>query len=147
LLVVLASALIGTSLLLAFEAISAPAEEFKEGQVWSYRTRSNEGASTLLIDKIEQDEKLGTIYHISISGLSIPNSRAENGIIHELPHVPVSAQTLQTSCLKMLGYAPQNANFEKGYGEWKHAHDEGRAGIYTVSVAEIVALADKMLRD
>jgi hypothetical protein len=141
---VLARALVAALLLLA--AFSAGAGDFVEGQVWSYRTRPNEGASTLLIGKIEKDPTLGVIYHISISGLSIRDSRAESGVRHELPHIPVSQQTLQSSCLQLLGNAAPNPNFAQGYAEWKKAFDQGQAGVYSISVAEIVDIADKMLR-
>jgi hypothetical protein len=131
--------------LASLAAFAVNAQDFMEGQVWSYRTRQGEGASTLLIDKVEKDPTLGVIYHISISGLSIKNSRAESGVIHELPHIPVSAQTLQSSCLKLLGHSDQNPDFAKGYAEWKQAFDQGQAGVYSVTVAEIVEIADRLL--
>jgi hypothetical protein len=39
-----------------------------------------------------------------------------------------------------------NPMFLPGYQMWKQAFDTGHAGIYTISIAEIVDLAEKMLQ-
>jgi hypothetical protein len=35
--------------------------------------------------------------------------------------------------------------YEEGYAHWKREFDAGRAGIYTMSVAEIVTLAEQTM--
>ena len=44
----------------------AKANEYSEGQIWSYKTRPGEEKSTVLINKVESHEKLGKIFHISV---------------------------------------------------------------------------------
>jgi hypothetical protein len=68
---------------------------FDAGQVWAYKTRVGEEESRLLIDKVEEDPKLGRIFHISISKIHIKNSAIT--IADELPHLPVSLDTLNSS--------------------------------------------------
>jgi len=65
--------------------------DFDEGQVWAYKTRPGEEESTLLINKVEEDPRLGRIYHISISKLQI--STGPGVFTDQMPHLPVSKQT------------------------------------------------------
>jgi hypothetical protein len=122
---------------------NALAQDFKEGQVWSYRTRPNENGSTLLINKVESDAKLGSIFHINVSGVKVKNQRAPSGVTQHLPHFPVSKKTLEDSVLKLVGTVTPNLEYREGYVTWKHAFDAGNAGIFTISVAEIVGFIEK----
>ncbi len=128
-----------------FAMSDAHALEFKAGQVWSYHTRPNELRSTLLIDKVESDAKLGPIYHISVTGVKVKNPRAPDGATQELPHFPVSRKTLEDSVVKLVGNAAPNPKYLEGYATWKQAFDAGNAGIFTIPVAEIVDFIEKTL--
>jgi hypothetical protein len=125
-------------------ATLAATPEFEEGQVWAYKTRAGEEESRLLINKIEDHPKLGHIYHISVLNVSI---KAGPGMsTNQLPHLPVSQQTLELSCTQLVAHSPPSSMYLPGYQMWKQAFDAGHAGIYTISVAEIVDLTEKMLR-
>ncbi len=132
-----------SALTLLFAMSDALAQAFKEGQVWSYRARPNEHGSTLLINKVESDAKLGSIFHISVSGVKVKNRHASGGVTQELPHFPVSKKTLEDSVLKLVGTADPNPGYREGYATWKQAFDAGSAGIFTISVAEIVGFIEK----
>ena len=124
---------------------ASSAHDYAVGQVWTYHVKSGDEGSTLQINKIEQDPKLGAIFHISVFGLRIPNPRVAGGILTELPHLPVSKETLDKS-VETLSHAPlRPVAYEEGYAHWKREFDAGRAGIYTVSVAEIVTLAEQTM--
>ena len=56
-------------------------EKYKEGQVWSYKTRENESNSKIYIVKIEYNKTIGKIYHIYIDNLNIKNPY-QNGIVN-----------------------------------------------------------------
>jgi len=128
---------------ISFSTLSAT-PEFSVGQVWAYKTRSGEEQSTLVIDKVEEDPKLGRIYHISVSNIQI---RLDTGTVaNELPHLPVSPETLKSSCTTLLGKTVPNAKYLPGYRLWKEAYDAGHAGVYTISVAEIVTVTEKTLQ-
>jgi hypothetical protein len=125
-------------------ATPGAAPEFAVGQVWSYNTRPGEEQSTLVIDKIEDDPKLGRIYHISISGVQI--KLGAKGVINEMPHMPVSLKTLTLSCTTLVRQGEPNPHYLPGYRLWKEAFDAGRAGVYTVSISEILSATEKTLQ-
>jgi hypothetical protein len=118
-------------------------QEFAVGQVWAYKTRDGEEASRLVIDKVEEDVRLGQIFHISVTGLEI---RVGGSIFtRALPHLPVSLKTLKLSCTKLIEQSVPNPDYLPGYSAWRQAFDAGHAGIYTISVADIVSLAEVAL--
>jgi hypothetical protein len=132
-----------TALLLVMGTSSA--RDYAAGQVWTYHVNPNDEGSTLQINKIEQDPKLGTIFHISVFGLRISNPRVAGGILTELAHLPVSKDTLDKSVESLVNIPLRPVSYEEGYAHWKQAFDAGHAGIYTISVAEIVTLAEQTM--
>lgn len=130
-------------LLLVMGASSA--RDYAVGQVWRYHVKPGDEASTLQINKIDQDPKLGAIFHISVFGLHISNPRVAGGVLTELPHLPVSKETLDSSVESLTNTPVRPVAYEEGYVHWKKEFDAGHAGIYTMSVAEIVTLAEKTM--
>src|SRR5262249_14963687 len=139
------SAVAALLLVLSLLMSQAQATDFAEQQVWSYRTRKGEEGSTLLINKVENDPNLGQIFHISVAKVRVRNRHAPSGVIDELPHFPVSKQTLEASCTKLVGKSAPNPEYVEGYNEWKRAFDQGKAGVFTISVAEIVQIVEDTL--
>jgi hypothetical protein len=131
--------------ILASVASVASAHDFAVGQVWTYHVRPGDEGSTLQINRIDKDSKLGTIYHISLFGLRIPSSLAPGGFITNLPHLPVSEQTLEKSVESLTPQPPRAVDYAPGYAEWKRAFDAGKGGIYTISVAEIAITLEKTM--
>jgi hypothetical protein len=121
------------------------ARDYAVGQVWTYHVKPGDEGSTLQINKVEQDPKLGAIFHISVFGLRITNPRVAGGILTELPHLPVSKETLDKSVESLSHASARPVAYEEGYAHWKREFDAGRAGIYTISVAEIVTLAEQTM--
>jgi hypothetical protein len=137
------SFLIALMCCISFSAVSVT-PQFAVGQKWAYKTRPGEEQSTLVIDKVEDDPRLGRIYHISVSDVRI--KLGSDIFANALPHLPVSLETLKLSCTTLLGEVVPNEQYLPGYRLWKEAHDAGHAGIYTISVAEIVTVAEKTLQ-
>lgn len=123
----------------------AEASQFSEGQVWSYKNRIGEGGSTVLINKVESHPKLGKIFHISIFGVKVKNSRVADGISTDFPHFPVSQETLNKSVIKLIGKREENPEYLNGYNIWKQAFDNGEAGIFTITLAEIVRVIEESI--
>ncbi len=121
----------------------AQGAEYSVGQVWAYKSRAGEKQSTVLINKIEYHEKLGRIFHLSIDGVKIKNWRVAGGIQNDMPHVPVSENTLKMSLTKHVGNKAINSEYLKGYNEWKLEFDKDKAGIFTISIADIVAIVEE----
>ena len=118
-------------------------EKYKAGQVWSYSTRKGEEHSRLFIVRVDRHEKLGSIYHIFLDGLSVSNPHIEGGIQDILPHSPVSQQTLDAS-VKSLVTAKADAlpDIAEGYEVWKEAFDKNEAGVFIIPVQEIIQITE-----
>jgi hypothetical protein len=111
---------------------------FVRGQVWQYRTRPGEEASRLLINKIEVEDDLGEVFHISVRALRVRNPHAPGGFAGVLPHLPVSRATLEASVVALDGIAAPNPAFLQGYATWRVAYANGEAGIFSTPVAAII---------
>jgi hypothetical protein len=118
--------------------------DFDAGQLWAYKTRVGEEDSRLLIDKVEDVPKLGRIFHISLSNIHLKDSAVT--IATELPHLPVSLQTLTSSCTTLVGHSEPNPMYLQGYQTWRKAFDAGQAGVYTISIAEILNTTEALLK-
>src|SRR5712664_3426093 len=70
---------------------------YKVGQVWRYRTRPGEEASTLTIVKVESEPKLGIIVHVSVSGLKIRSSKSKTGFAENISHLPFAEEAIRSS--------------------------------------------------
>ena len=99
----------------------------------------------MLINKVESDPKLGLIFHVSVRAVKVKNKRSLSGLTTELPHFPVSAKTLELSVTKHLRMEPPNPEYMEGYATWRRAFDQGKAGIFTIPIAEIVEVVEKSI--
>lgn len=131
------------SLLFVFGLASA--EEYSEGQIWSYKVRAGEEGSTVMINKVEENEVLGNIFHISLSGVNVKTPLAVDKPIRTLPHFPVSGKTLEASLLTLLGKSDPNPDYLEGYNTWKAAFDAGEAGVFDITIAEIVGVVEEAM--
>jgi hypothetical protein len=123
----------------------ADAREYAQGQVWSYHARAGEEASTLLINRIEEVAVHGKVFHISVSDVRIKSPDHPDGVTTELPHFPVSSATLDSSCVELVGRSEPNPAYLAGYESWRAAFDAGKAGVFSISVAEIVSAIESSL--
>jgi hypothetical protein len=115
---------------------------FAVGQRWEYSTRDRDLGSTLVIGRIDEDDHLGAILHISIFGVSVRNPGAPLGVTSEIGHLPIARDSLEQSVTKLVGSGTVSAHFEEGYRTW----DESRGGAFTVSVSEMVEFVEIALR-
>lgn len=123
----------------------ANAAAYTEGQVWTYKSRPGEEKSTVLINKVETHEKLGKIFHISVNGVKVKNRHIAGGISTDLPHFPVSEEALKKSLTKLVGKREPNPDHVEGYKTWKAEFDAGKAGIFTISISEIVGFIEETI--
>jgi len=113
---------------------------YRPGQVWAYRTRPGEDSSTLTILKVERANTLGTIVHVSVRGLAIRNPNAPDGVIREAAHLPFAREAVDRSVVRRVREGGPLPEYAEGYGEWRRAFDAGKGGIFTITVAEAIAL-------
>jgi hypothetical protein len=119
--------------------------KFKIGQMWSYKTRPGEEKSYFIVVKVETHPKLGNIIHIAVRKLKMQNPRSPDAISEDVNHMPFSEEALKKSAVKILKDKVDLPDFKDGYQEWRDAFDAGRAGIYTITLAEAVKVMEVTL--
>jgi hypothetical protein len=119
--------------------------EFKVGQVWNYKTRSNETNSTLTICKVETVEKLGTVVHISISDVKIKSPQNKDGEAQVISHLPFAESAVKQSVTQILRVGVAPTNYVEGYQIWRNAVENGKGGVWTVTVAEAINAMESTL--
>lgn len=120
----------------------AEGRDYEEGQVWTYHTRSGDESSLLQINRIDTHERLGSIFHVSILSVRLPPHGTAEPFTTDLPHCPVSRETLDKSVIALSPVPRRAISFQQGYRQWKGAFDAGKAGIFTLSIAEIVSIIE-----
>ena len=114
------------------------ASKYAEGQVWEYKTRVGDEGSLLKIQKIENDPKGHTIYHISVIGFHL----AKKNFVSILPHEPVSRTSLDVSVTQLHRGPAAFPSATDGIEEWRRAN----GGVYTISIADTIDVLDKTLQ-
>ncbi|MBD8083915.1 hypothetical protein [Chryseobacterium caseinilyticum] len=112
--------------------------KYTVGQEWNYKTRKGEEKSTLKILKIEEYPKYGKVIHISIGNLKVGKPDAGNGFANDLSHIPISEEALDKSVTVLKNSKVKLPNKIDGYDYWKKEFDQGVAGVFSITVAEIV---------
>jgi hypothetical protein len=117
--------------------------KYKVGQVWSYKTRPGEKKSSFVVLKVESHPKIGNIIHIALRGLKL--RRPDGDFIETAGHLPFAEEAIKRSAVKLLKEKDDLPDYEEGYEMWREAFDAGRAGVYTVTIAEAVGLMEQTL--
>lgn len=113
-------------------------DKYKIGQIWEYKTRKGEEKSMLTIVGVEKHKKLGTIVNIYVDGLTVKIPSADEGHSNEIQHLPFSKEAIDKSVTKLVGTAKKLPNYKNGYDEWRSEFDNGKAGIFTITVKESI---------
>ena len=119
---------------------SAPARarrNYEPGQIWSYKTRPTETASRLTIVKVEPYED-GLAVHVHISGLLIRNPAAPSGVSTFIAHMPFAREAIDASVVRLMSKRQRLPSYEEGYVAWKQQAERGKAGVFTIPVAEAI---------
>jgi len=132
--------LAASSLALAAAPVSAQAapQDYAEGQVWQYATRAQDTGSLVKIQKIEIEDGR-PVYHVSVIGVHFANSQNAS----TLPHLPVSAETLDASVTHKVRAQGAFANLavEADIAEWHQVN----GGVLSVTLAKALNDVDVML--
>lgn len=119
--------------------------KYKPGQVWSYKTRKGEESSRIVICKVESHEKLGNIVHVQVTGVAIKSPASRDGIARTIEHSPYAEAAIDKSVTTLIAENNDLPDFSEGYDQWRRSFDQGKAGIFTISVAEGVDLMEQAL--
>lgn len=115
---------------------------YAEGQVWEYRTRSQDAGSLMRIQRIEArpgGAASDPIYHISIVGVRFP----ANGIAGMLQHLPAPRATLDASVTRLSDSAVPFPDPSPGIAQWR----EARGGVFDIPLAEIVGYVERIVTE
>jgi hypothetical protein len=122
------------------ERASSP--RYRVGQVWHYQTRPGEEASRVIIGRIEKIEGIGTVVHVKLTGLEL---RGPQGVATVMFHAPVAEAYLSASVTELTGERGDLEGFAEGYGMWRAAYRDGKAGVFTLTLFEILETMEQTL--
>jgi hypothetical protein len=116
-------------------------EKYKPGQVWSYKTRTGEEASTFTVLRVDAAPEGKRIVHIHVDGIRLKNCTG-GPEPDTVAHMPFAKELIGASAVKNLRTV-KVPSFEDGYSEWRRGWDAGKAGIYTITVSEAIEVMQK----
>ena len=119
--------------------------KYRVGQIWKFTPRPGEEGATLTVVRVESSPGLGVIVHVSIKGVHIKSPRAPGGFTDTLQHAPFSEEAITKSVTAFVGETRNLPAFEEGYREWRKVFDAGTGGVFTITVAEAVAVAESAM--
>jgi hypothetical protein len=93
--------------------------------------------------KVESHPKLGNIIHIALRDLRL--RKPNNDFIETANHLPFTEEAISRSAIKLLKEKDDLPDYEEGYGLWREAFEEGKAGVYTITIAEAVDVMESTL--
>lgn len=120
-------------------------KRFALGQVWLYKTRPTEPDSRVLIGKVESTPELGTIVHVKLVGLRIKSPSAPGEFGSVMSHVPITEAALNDSATQLTNEQADLSGFSDGYNNWLTAYQAGDAGVFTLSLADVVDTIEEAL--
>jgi hypothetical protein len=112
--------------------------KFKPGEIWAYETRPGESASTVTILQVDRLGKPGVIIHVRVDGLHMHNPAGD--LVPYIEHMPFTRDAMLISVTRLIRTEAPLPTLE-GYDAWRAAC----GGVYTISVADAVTVAEKTL--
>ena len=116
------------------------------GQVWTYKTRKGEENSLVTILRLEKNINIGGIVHVSLNGLKIANPAAPDGLTKEASHLPFAEEAIKKSVVALQLSVEVGSAYMEGYEMWRSAFEQGKAGVFTISLIEGVEFLEGMFR-
>lgn len=124
----------------------AISKQFQPNDVWTYKTRPGEEDSRVIIGKIEEIENSTIVIHLKIIGLEILNPQNPDKLMTHLSHSPILAEVLKESVIEKVGSNGNLDGFEEGYLSWLSSYQNESAGVFSISVAEIVSTIEEAIK-
>jgi hypothetical protein len=115
--------------------------KYHAGERWSYKTRTGEESSTLVIGGVEAAAKEGTVVHICVEGLKL--SGPEGKTLDHIGHMPMSQDAVDKSVTRLLGQnALPTADYSAGYDYWKSVGGD----VFAMTVEQAVGYYEKEIQ-
>jgi hypothetical protein len=110
---------------------------FRPGERYRYLTRPCELDSRIVILRVDPHERLGPIIHLAIENVEMTPPGAPKPLTR-IGHIPISLAALRASQPRLDAKRVELPDYQEGYDLWRTEFDAGRAGVFTLPVAEIV---------
>lgn len=107
-----------------------PASKYRAGQVWTFKAPASQPHARLTVLRVDNGDKLGTIVHIALSGVSYGNGHTR------IQHLPFAESAMDRSVTALEQESGPVPDFTEGYQLWREAFDAGQGGVFTITVAE-----------
>ena len=120
--------------------------DFQPGQVWRAKGRPQDKDPHVAVLAVHFDLQLGPIVSIAMTGVHIRNAFVEGGVQTQLPHAPISAESLAAAVTELLaenGPTADHPGFADAYQEWLEPFNTGEAGVFTIPLPEILDLIEQ----
>lgn len=114
------------------------------GHVYSYATRDHEDGSRFTV--LTLDEIGGRqVVSIAVTGLAMRSRSAPGGLARTISHLPIAIEALTSSSPVDTGQVTDIDWPNDGYETWMAAVKEGKAGYWTTSLVEVIAITEQAL--
>jgi hypothetical protein len=118
--------------------LDTEASTYRVGQVWEYSTRPNELGSLLTVVKVELQHETAVVVHVHIEGLNLRAADPNGFPGTTASHLPFSEKALDDSVTHLVDRVASLPDYEEGYMLWREAFLEGKAGMFDLTVAEVL---------
>ena len=130
-----------------YELYEVTTGKYHPGQVWKFKARPGERSPTLTIVRVESGPGLPVIVHVQLEGVRVANPYAPDGFSHAVGHAPFTEDAIARSVTKLVGRTKTLPLFEDGYDDWRKGFDQGKAGVYSITVGEALAAMEATFRN
>jgi hypothetical protein len=90
---------------------------------------------------------MGVILHVAVDGLRVSNKLVSGGVTERACHLPFARNAIEKSVVALTGHEVPTDDWRDGYVQWREAFDEGKAGVFTITVAEAVDALERTFED
>lgn len=123
----------------------ASASGFRAGQVWSFKARSGERGATLTVLLVERLPGIGEVVHFRLDGLHVRSPENPGGFADSIDHLPINGEALARSVTTLVRDEEPLPDFMDDVRAWRRLVATRRAGVYNMTVAEIVEFIEQKL--
>ncbi|HXX92013.1 MAG TPA: hypothetical protein VEN81_00155 [Planctomycetota bacterium] len=121
----------------------ATSSKFHAGEEYSFDGRPSDPKPRCTVLQVDMHPKLGNIVHLALNGIRIKNDQAPGGFSEQVQHFPCAEAALEKSHLKLLKSGVPLLDFKDAYEKWKRPFEEGKAGVWTDSLAECLQAMER----
>jgi hypothetical protein len=114
-----------------------PECRYQPGQIWSYKDAPRSD-SRAIVGRVENIAGTGWVVSVCVTNVYLPNWQTRERELNAISHAPMTAEAMDISVIEQTGTGEPIDGFVEGYGEWRSLLDKGEAGVFTITVVDVV---------